>query len=68
MFLQQHGFHLNDSGGVIKVSRDGLLAQSSTVAAMLTAEFDDSDGGEKYHQIAGSYLEFAERARDAGVR
>ncbi|WP_298404354.1 DUF1338 domain-containing protein [uncultured Chloroflexus sp.] len=56
-FLERHGFKLNDAGGKIKVSPDGKLLQSSTVAEMIWAEFA---GGER-HQIAGSYVEFAER-------
>jgi hypothetical protein len=56
-FLERHGFKLNTSGGKAKVSPDGLLVQSSTVAEMIEAEFA---GGEK-HKISGSYVEFAER-------
>lgn len=56
-FLEKHGFKLNDSGGKIKTSPDGGLSQSSTVARMITAGFA---GGEQT-QIAGSYVEFAER-------
>lgn len=56
-FLEGHGFKLNNSGGKIKKSPDGLLLQSSTVAEMIEAEFA---GGEK-HSISGSYVEFAER-------
>jgi hypothetical protein len=56
-FLEKHGFKLNDSGGKIKKSPDGLLLQSSTVAEMIEAEFA---GGER-HSISGSYVEFAER-------
>jgi 2-oxoadipate dioxygenase/decarboxylase len=52
---------LNDSGGKVKVSADGKLLQSSTVAAMVEAEFSDGRGGAETHQIAGSYVEFAER-------
>ena len=52
---------MNDSGGTIKVSHDGKLLQSSTVAAMVEAAFDDGRGGEERHQISGSYVEFAER-------
>jgi len=55
-FLERHGFRLNDSGGKIKTSRDGKLLQSSTVAAMVDAQFADGP-----HRIAGSYVEFAER-------
>nr|WP_281377004.1 DUF1338 domain-containing protein [Deinobacterium chartae] len=56
-FLNARGFRLNDSGGEAKTSPDGLLLQSSTVAALVEAEFA---GGER-HRIAGSYVEFAER-------
>ena len=56
-FLEEHGFVLNDSGGKIKVSPDGGLLQSSTVARMVTAEFA---GGQR-EEIPGSYVEFAER-------
>jgi hypothetical protein len=57
IFLEAHGFVLNDSGGKIKTSPDGLLLQSSTVARMVEAEFA---GGRKV-LIPGSYVEFAER-------
>ena len=60
-FLEANGFTLNDSGGKTKVSADGKLLQSSTVAAMVDAEFDDGRGGTERHRIAGSYVEFAER-------
>lgn len=60
-FLERHGFTLNDAGGKTKVSADGKLLQSSTVAAMVDARFDDGRGGEEHHPIAGSYVEFAER-------
>ncbi len=56
-FLESLGIKLNDSGGKIKTSPDGLLLQSSTVAEMVNAEFADGDK----HLIAGSYVEFAER-------
>lgn len=56
-FLERNGFKLNDAGGKIKTSPDGKLSQSSTVARMVTAQF--ADGVEK--EIAGSYVEFAER-------
>ena len=56
-FLESIGIKLNDSGGKIKVSKDGLLKQSSTVAEMLEATFAN---GEK-SKISGSYVEFAER-------
>lgn len=56
-FLKRRGFTLNNSGGEVKRSPDGLLLQSSTVAEMIPAIFA---GGET-HQISGSYVEFAER-------
>ena len=56
-FLKRHHFILNNSGGEIKTSADGLLRQSSTVAKMVEAEFAE---GEK-KMISGSYVEFAER-------
>jgi hypothetical protein len=60
-FLEANGFKLNDAGGKIKVSGDGKLLQSSTVAQMVDAEFDDGQGGTVLHRISGSYVEFAER-------
>lgn len=56
-FLKRIGVELNDAGGEIKNSSDGLLLQSSTVAQVIEAEFA---GGER-HPIPGSYVEFAER-------
>lgn len=56
-FLEKHGIKLNTSGGKTKVSPDGGLLQSATVAEMLDAEFAN---GEKL-RISGSYVEFAER-------
>jgi hypothetical protein len=56
-FLERHGFRLNDAGGKIKTSPDGLLLQSSTVAGLVEATF--ADGVKKL--IPGSYVEFAER-------
>lgn len=56
-FLEKEGFTLNNAGGKIKVSPDGLLLQSSTVAKMIPATF----AGNEVHKIAGSYVEFAER-------
>ena len=56
-FLERNGFRLNDAGGKIKKSPDGLLLQSSTVAEMVPAEF--ANGETK--MIPGSYVEFAER-------
>ncbi len=56
-FLEKNNVQLNDAGGKIKKSPDGLLLQSSTVARMVAAVFSD---GEKKN-IPGSYVEFAER-------
>lgn len=57
-FLISIGVKLNNSGGVIKTSGDGLLRQSSTVSALYDAKFSDN----KTIEIAGSYVEFAERS------
>lgn len=56
-FLEKKGFRLNDSGGKIKTSPDNGLLQSSTVARMIPATF----AGNEVFEIAGSYVEFAER-------
>ncbi len=63
IFLETNGIPLNDSGGKIKVSRDGLLIQSSTVSEKVDGSFTDEDGGAVTHLISGSYIEFAERKR-----
>ncbi len=60
-FLEEAGIKLNTAGGKAKHSPDGLLIQSSTVAHMVDAEFDNGQGGIEHHSIAGSYVEFAER-------
>lgn len=57
-FLLNLGVKLNNSGGVIKTSDDKLLRQSSTVSALYEAVFSDG----KTIEIAGSYVEFAERS------
>ncbi len=57
-FLESIGIKLNTSGGKIKTSEDHLLRQSSTVSALYDAEFADG----KTLEIAGSYVEFAERS------
>lgn len=56
-FLEKHHFKLNAAGGKIKISPDGKLLQSSTVAKVIEATFADG----KKKKIAGSYVEFAER-------
>lgn len=56
-FLLDIGIKLNNSGGIIKQSPDGLLKQSSSVAKMMKATFKNG----KKMEIPGSYVEFAER-------
>lgn len=56
-FLEAIGIVLNTAGGKIKVSPDGILRQSSSVAEMIFARF--SCGTQI--KIPGSYVEFAER-------
>ncbi|MGF7231739.1 DUF1338 domain-containing protein [Arachidicoccus sp.] len=56
-FLEKNQFKLNTAGGKIKISPDGKLLQSSTVAKVMEATFAD----DKKAEIAGSYVEFAER-------
>jgi Domain of unknown function (DUF1338) len=60
-FVEAIGVRLNDAGGKIKTSPDGLLIQSSTVAQQIEADFINSAGETEQHTIAGSYVEFAER-------
>jgi hypothetical protein len=60
-FLEKQGLLLNDSGGKIKVSRDGCLIQSATVSEKVMASFDDGHGKKIDQLIPGSYVEFAER-------
>ena len=60
-FLEENGFQLNDSGGKIKTSKDGLLIQSSTVAERIEAEFSSINHKPVIKKIPGSYVEFAER-------
>ena len=57
LFLERTGINLNNSGGKIKESKDGLLRQSSTVSKLIPATF--ACGSIK--NIPGSYVEFAER-------
>nr|GEY71527.1 hypothetical protein [Tanacetum cinerariifolium] len=56
-FVQDNGFKLNSEGGVLKVSPDGLLLQSSTVADSIPFQF--SDGFTE--SVPCSYIEFAQR-------
>ena len=59
-FLESIGVVLNDAGGKIKTSEDGFLRQSSTVAEQVKAHFA-SKNSQEIIDIAGSYVEFAER-------
>ncbi|WVZ59206.1 hypothetical protein U9M48_009392 [Paspalum notatum var. saurae] len=56
-FVEDNGFKLNTEGGILKVSPDGLLQQSSTVAD--SSLFTFADGITE--SIPRSYIEFAER-------
>ena len=56
-FLIGLNIKLNDSGGIIKKSKDGLLLQSSSVANKVEATFANNET----ELISGSYVEFAER-------
>ncbi|XP_065863067.1 2-oxoadipate dioxygenase/decarboxylase, chloroplastic [Euphorbia lathyris] len=55
--IEENGFKLNSEGGVLKVSPDGLLQQSSTVADSVTFKFSDG----VTESVPCSYIEFAER-------
>lgn len=55
--LLSAGFRLNDKGGQLKISDDGLLLQSSTVADVWQYEFADG----QIKSVPGSYIEFTER-------
>lgn len=57
VFVETLGLKLNSEGGKIKVSSDGLLRQSSSVAEMQEAVFANGENMD----IAGSYVEFSER-------
>ncbi|PIN15223.1 hypothetical protein CDL12_12155 [Handroanthus impetiginosus] len=56
-FIEKNGFRLNSEGGILKVSPDGLLLQSSTVADSSFYQF--AEGITEI--IPRSYIEFAER-------
>ncbi|KAL1806353.1 hypothetical protein ACET3Z_029421 [Daucus carota] len=56
-FIEENSFKLNSEGGVLKVSPDGLLLQSSTVADSFSFEFSDG----VTDSVPCSYIEFAER-------
>ncbi|KAM3304131.1 hypothetical protein P3S67_015163 [Capsicum chacoense] len=56
-FIEENGFNLNSEGGILKVSPDSLLLQSSTVADSTSFEFSDGIT----EAVPCSYIEFAER-------
>ncbi|KAM7487397.1 hypothetical protein LguiB_024881 [Lonicera macranthoides] len=56
-FIEENGFKLNSEGGVLKVSPDGLLLQSSTIADSVSFLFSDGIT----EAVPCSYIEFAER-------
>ncbi|GMH27608.1 hypothetical protein Nepgr_029451 [Nepenthes gracilis] len=56
-FIEENGFKLNSEGGTLKVSPDGLLLQSSTVADSISFQFS----GGITESVPCSYIEFAER-------
>ncbi|XP_052173946.1 uncharacterized protein LOC127789175 [Diospyros lotus] len=58
-FIEENGFKLSSEGGVLKVSPDGLLLQSSTVADSVSFHFSDGIT----ESVPCSYIEFAERLR-----
>lgn len=55
--LESKGIRLNSEGGVLKVSPDGGLQQSSTVADSQSFQFADHE----CRTVPASYIEFAER-------
>jgi len=55
--LLGQGLELNAVGGITKVSPDGLLLQSSTVADSVQYTFEDGSS----ELVPGAYIEFAER-------
>lgn len=54
--LQDNGFILNESGGLVKGSPEVLLEQSSTMAGKVSVSFSDGD-----RAIPGCFYEFAKR-------
>ncbi len=55
-FIQDNGFAMNDSGGLIKGSPEQLLEQSSTMAPLVNLAFKASN-----HLIPSCFYEFAKR-------
>ncbi len=59
-FLQESGYAMNESGGLIKGSEAQLLRQASTLAAPISMVF-----GDEAKELPGCYVEFAQRYPDA---
>ncbi len=55
-FLINREFVMNESGGIIKGSKEVFLEQSSTMAHKLVVDFEDGS-----HRIPSCYYEFAKR-------
>ncbi|GLJ31683.1 hypothetical protein SUGI_0636680 [Cryptomeria japonica] len=55
--IQSNKFKLNSEGGILKVSPDGRLLQSSTVADSMVFHFSEGTS----ESVPASYIEFAER-------
>ncbi|RAP31667.1 DUF1338 domain-containing protein [Candidatus Marinamargulisbacteria bacterium SCGC AG-414-C22] len=60
-FLKEQNIKLNTAGGEIKISKDTFLKQSSTVSNEINASFPTKNNQTITTNIAGSYVEFAER-------
>ena len=60
-FLLSIGITLNQSGGIIKKSKDSLLLQSASIAAKTPMTFPLKKGGHCVKYVPGSYVEFAQR-------
>lgn len=60
IFLKNHGYQLNSSGGEVKGTAKQMLEQSSTLADQVEVQFSDGS-----HVIPGCYYEFARRYRNA---
>lgn len=58
--LIESGIKFNTDGGLYKVSKDGLLIQSATMANMIKVNFAD-----KADYVPYTFLEFVERKKDS---
>ncbi|ESQ29705.1 hypothetical protein EUTSA_v10023603mg [Eutrema salsugineum] len=56
-YLEEKEFELNSDGGVLKVSKDGLLLQVSSISERLEVKFADG----VTETIPASYIEFTQR-------